>query len=90
MAMTEDIFAAQPFGILALQKIGPVPDNFRLYEAGWIGSNPSYSRIMKVTGCEFREAKSGPRKGELCMPVKGTTKVAYITNEELAIFKAEG
>ena len=38
---------------------------------------------MKVTGAEFREAKSGPQKGKLAIMVKGTQRSAYVTREEM-------
>lgn len=38
---------------------------------------------MKVTGAEFREAKTGPNKGKLAVIVKDSKRVAYVTSEEM-------
>lgn len=35
-----DIFAQTSYGKAALRKLGKVPENFMLYEAGWIGDKP--------------------------------------------------
>lgn len=63
--MTVDIFAQHPFGKAALKKMGAVPENFRLYCAGWIGENPEEWKCMDVTGAEFRRPTRGPNKGKL-------------------------
>ena len=75
--MTIDIFAETAYGKVALEKMGEVPDNFRLYKAGWV--DPS---MMKVTGAKFRKALSGPNKGILSIKVKGTDRVAYVLANE--------
>lgn len=78
----EDLFADTTYGRLALQKLAPVAPNFRLFSAGWLGDN-NQRDVMDVTGAEFREAKRGPRKGQLCILVKGTQRTAYVTAEEM-------
>lgn len=78
----EDLFKDTTFGQLALAKIKPTSPNFRLYSAGWLG-NGNQRDVMDVTGADFREAKRGPRKGELCIPVPGTARTAYITAGEI-------
>lgn len=83
MDMREDIFAAQPYGKIAIKKLAPVPENFRLYQAEWLGDKPSEWNVMKVVGAEFREAKSGPNKGKLCIMVKGTQRTAFVTESEM-------
>lgn len=60
--MTVDIFAQHPFGKAALKKMGAVPENFRLYCAGWIGENPEEWKCMDVTGAEFRRPLRGSRQ----------------------------
>jgi len=82
--MRKDIFAACNYGQVALKKLAPVPDNFRLFSAGWLGEKPENRQTMKVTGAEFREAKSGASKGQLAIMVKGTQRSAYVTKEEMA------
>ncbi|WP_341744676.1 hypothetical protein [Azonexus hydrophilus] len=81
--MTRDLFAEQPYGKIALAKMGAVPENFRLYQAGWLGNKPEEWTVMKVIGAEFRAAKSGPNKGKLTIPVEGTTRTAFVTAEEI-------
>lgn len=88
--MTNDVFAACSYGQVALKKLSPVPENFRLFSAGWLGEKPEDWKTMKVTGAEFREAKSGPSKGKLAIMVKGTQRSAYVTNEEMAAQDAVG
>ena len=86
MDMEEDIFADQPYGKVALQKMsksGPVPEGFRLFCAGWLGDKPEEWEVMKVTGAEFRRAKSGPNKGKLCVMVQKTTRTVYVTKTEM-------
>jgi hypothetical protein len=78
----EDLFADTTFGKVALAKIKPTDPNFRLYFAGWLGDIAT-ADTMKVTGAVFREAKRGPRKGELCIVVPGTKRVAYVTVAEM-------
>lgn len=86
MDMQKDIFAEQSYGKIALQKLGPVPENFRLFEAGWLGKRPEEFHVMKVAGAEFRMAKSGPNKGKLSILVKGTQRSAFVTKEEMQAF----
>ena len=78
----EDLFKETTFGQLALAKIKPASPNFRLYSAGWLGDG-NQRDVMDVTGAEFREAKRGPRKGDLCIQVPGTVRTAYVTAEEM-------
>ena len=81
--MSERIIEKQPFGKIALQKLGDVPENFRLYYAAWVGDNPQASGTMRVTGAEFRVAKSGPEKGVLSVMVPNTMRTVYVTAEEM-------
>ncbi|MDH1848014.1 MAG: hypothetical protein E7L31_18295 [Aeromonas sp.] len=77
--MTRDTFAALPFGKAALQKLAPLPENFRLYEAENLGQGNG----MKVTGAEFRAAKRGSNKGKLSIMVSGSKRVAYLSLDEI-------
>lgn len=81
--MSEDIIGAMSFGRAAMRKVGNVPENFRFYEAGWIDDKKSKSRIMEVKGAEFRVAKSGPNKGELCVKVEDSERKVFVTEEEI-------
>lgn len=76
------------FGQAFLKKVavqeGELPENFFVYEAGWIEAGPSeFWNTMKVKGCQFRAAKTGPNKGEFCIPVKGTEYMLCVTKEEM-------
>lgn len=87
MDMEKDIFAECTYGKIALKKMGPVPENFRLFCAGWLGDKPSEWDVMKVTGAEFRVAKAGPNKGKLCIRVKGTDRNAFVSRDEMKNFE---
>lgn len=78
MNMDEDIFADTSYGKAALAKMLPTDLDFRLYCAGHT-DDPG---TMFVKGCIFRRALRGPRKGELCIAVPGTDKIAYVTAAE--------
>lgn len=81
--MSVNIFKEQSFGKVAMFKIGEVPENFRLYEAGWVGDDPRKSNVMKVTGAEFRVAKSGINKGKLSVRIPGTIRTVFVNSEEM-------
>lgn len=86
--MNELVFENCNYGQVALKKLAPVPDNFRLYSAGWLGEKHTDWDVMKVTGAEFRLAKSGPDKGKLAIRVKGTRRSAFVTRAEMNAFEA--
>lgn len=76
------------FGQAFLKKVaeyeGKLPENFFVYEAGWIEAGPpELWNTMQVKGCQFREAKIGPNKGEICIPVRGTEYMLCVTKEEV-------
>ncbi len=87
MDMEKDFFADQPYGQLALQKMAPTPSDFRLYCAEWLGDKPNDRQVLKITGGEFRRAKSGKNKGKLSILVKGTDKTVFLTSEEIQSLK---
>lgn len=78
----DDVFASQTFGKVALEKLAPNPPNFMLYIAGWLGDGTRRD-VMEVSGAVFREAKSGPRKGKICVMVPGTKRTTYVTANEM-------
>ncbi|WP_257977814.1 hypothetical protein [Burkholderia gladioli] len=87
--MTEDIFAKQSYGQIALKKIKPANPNFRLYSAGWLetGGPPETWDVMAITGAEFRVAKTGPRKGQLSVIVPNTKRTVHVTRDEMRAFE---
>ena len=82
MDMRKDPFADFEFGQVALQKLAPNDENFRLYAAGWLGDGNQHD-VMEVSGAIFRESTRGPTKGQLSVLVKGTRRTAYVTAEEM-------
>lgn len=87
MDMREDIFADLAFGKAALKKLAPTDANFRLYKAGWLGDGRQ-REIMEVTGAVFREALSGPTKGQLSIMVPHTSRSVHVTAREMDEFEA--
>lgn len=87
MDMEQDFFAEHAFGRLALKKMAPTPADFRLYRAEWLGDKPNDRQVLKVTGGEFRRAKTGKNKGKLTILVNGTNKTVYLTSQEIAALK---
>lgn len=85
MDMTTDLFAAFPFGQIALEKIKPASPNFRLYRAGWVetGDGPETWEVMEVSGAEFREATRGSNKGKLSILVPNTRRTAHVHVSEI-------
>lgn len=83
MPSDEDIFANTGFGKAALKKMGTVPENFRLYFAGWIGAKPKDWTHMRVSGRVFRAVTKGPRAGRFDIPVPGTIVSVIVSREEI-------
>lgn len=81
MSMEERIFESTDYGKVAIDKIKPTDPNFRLFYAGWLEDGKA--DVMKIKGAVFRAAKSGPNKGRMCMIVKGTEQVAYVSVSEM-------
>lgn len=82
----DKLFENYTYGKVALQKMAPVPENFFLTCAGFVGTS---SDCMKVEGAVFREAIKGPRKGELCIMVPYTGRVAHVTRAEIEAYEAQ-
>lgn len=85
--MREDHFGETAFGKLALEQLGSVPENFRLYEAGMLPEPPMEWTHMRVSGAEFRESLSGPDKGKLNIMVTGTRRTVNVPRSEIEQFK---
>jgi hypothetical protein len=81
--MQVDILKDSVFGKIALNKMGSVPEGFRLYEAGWLEDDLIVLPVIKVSGAEFRLAKTGINKGKMTVMVPGTKVSVYVTAEEL-------
>ena len=74
--------------VAARAKFKDMPENFLVYRFAWLGDmDDKQSCIMEVTGSVFRRAKSGPRKGQLCMMVPKTERKVYLTPTELDALK---
>lgn len=84
--MDQDLFGDANFAKLAMKQFAPVDENFRIFEAGWLGDKPPF-KVMEVKGATFRRATRGPRKGVLCVMVKGTVRTAYVTAAEMEAFE---
>jgi hypothetical protein len=86
-------FMQFPFGPLALKKLAPVSEDFRIFSVGWMKDDTEECNVMQVKGGQFRVAKAGPNKGKLSILVKGTTRIAYVSREEMTAYEkkmAEG
>jgi hypothetical protein len=87
MDMRADIFAEQTFGKVALKKLTPTDENFRLYKAGWLG-NGRQREIMEVSGAVFRAALRGPNKGKLSIMVPNSSRSIHVTAREMDEFES--
>lgn len=67
---------SDPLTDKAMSKFAPVAEGFKPYLYELVGTPPN--TMIKVTGCVFRAAKRGPRKGELVVPVKGTQRECFV------------
>lgn len=84
---TSSLLNAQAYGpaLAARKKLKNLPDDFLLYNFSWIGDiGDDDNCVMQVTGAQFREAKTGPRKGQLCIEVKGTERKAFLSTTEVS------
>lgn len=80
-------FQTEKFVQAGLAKLGQLPPNFMIYCAGWLGDMTTRACVMELTGAVFREAKRGPRKGQLCIEVPGTRRKAYLSCDEMDALK---
>ena len=84
--MEYDVFANCGYGKLALEKLNklsPLPENFRLYYGGWLIGSKNDVDVMELRGAEFRHAKTGKNKGKLCIMIKGTERTVFLSCEEV-------
>jgi hypothetical protein len=79
----KDDFSDFPPSMAGMKKLKDVQDGFSFYCFEWLGDKPSEWTTMKLTGAVFREAKTGPRKGQRVVMVPGTTRTAYVTVDEI-------
>ena len=49
--MDEKVFESQPFGKAALKKVKNITENFRLFQAGWIGDEKWTPKIGQSLKC---------------------------------------
>lgn len=68
--------------LAATKKYGKIPENFAWYEFGWVGDFKT-TDTMKVTGAQFRVAKTGKNKGEPSIVLKETKIEVYINNKDM-------
>lgn len=87
--MSESIYEKMDFGQLALEKLGNVPENFRLYVAGIKPEPPKEWTHMEVTGAEFRAPKAGPNQGKLSIMVPGTRRSVQLMRAELEEYRSK-
>lgn len=81
--MQDRIMDETAFGRAALEKLGSVPENFRIYKAGWLGGQPENWHGMQVEGAEFRAPEAGPNRGKLTIKVPGTQRTTYVSKAEI-------
>lgn len=85
--MKDDPMGNTSYGRAAKEKMGDLPENFRIYGAGWLGDDPKHWDTMHVVGAEFREAKSGKNKGRLTIMIPGTKREVWINKQDIARHK---
>ena len=83
MTTQEDMMRDYPPSLAATRKLGSIADGFSFYKFEWLGDRPEESTVMKCSGAVFREAKTGPRKGQRCIKVPGTERTAFVTSDEI-------
>lgn len=75
------------YGRIGFQKLDTPHPDFHWYCAESLGSGRG--EAVKLDGCQYRAAKSGPRKGLVVVPVPGTKKTVIVTRSEIEAFSAE-
>ena len=84
MGMADEMMREYPPSLAGAAKMKEgVPSGFAFFAFEWLGDRPDDWDVMKLTGAVLREAKSGPRKGERVIPVKGTERTVFVTSEEI-------
>ena len=83
MSTQEDMMHNYPPSLAATKKLGSLPDGFSFFMFEWLGDRPEEWTVMKVTGAVFREAKSGPRKGQRVIRVPGSERTVYVMDRDI-------
>ena len=81
--MERKIYEQFVFGRLALEQLGTVKPNFRLYEARMVPQQPSEWTAMVVTGAEFSEKKSGPDRKTHYELIPGTERTVRVSRKDI-------
>lgn len=89
----EAIFERLSSGAAARQKLEGVLGKslsvaFYFFRGELVGDPNNGPVPMKLTGCEFRPATSGPRKGRWVVPLPGTERSIVVTREDISAFEA--
>ena len=84
--MTHKVYETFQYGIIALKHFGNVPENFRIYEAGFEPQPPQLWNRIKVTGAQFEVETEGANKGKLCKIIPGTIRSCLVTRNEIEDF----
>lgn len=83
MSTQEDMMHNYPPSLAATKKLGSLPDGFSFFMFEWLGDRPEEWTVMKVTGAVFREAKSGPRKGQRVIRVPESERTVYVMDSDI-------
>jgi hypothetical protein len=65
-----------------------LPPMFYFYLGELVKDPKGDGSQMRLTGCQFRQAKSGPKAGRWVIPIKGTKRSVLISNEECREYEA--
>lgn len=85
----DDAFGGTAIERAMINKIGKMPDNFRVYCAGWIGKTPADWKTMSVAGALFEPITRGKRKGRMLKMIVGTKRSVTVTREEIKVATAQ-
>lgn len=89
MTFASNMMGDYPPSLAAAKQLAPLAEGFVFFSFEWLGRHPDDWHVMRCDGAVLREAKSGPRKGQRVIPVRGTERSAYITREEIAQAEAQ-
>ena len=84
--MTHKVFETFQYGMIALKHFGDVPENFRIYDAGFEPQPPKLWNGIRVTGAQFEVESEGLNKGKLCKIIPGTIRKCTVTRKEIEEF----
>lgn len=86
---SDDAFGGSAIERAMINKIGKMPDNFRVFCAGWIGKTPADWKTMSITGGLFEPISRGKNKGRMLKQVSGTKRTVVVTREEIQAAQAQ-